>query len=150
MSKFFNPVVLLASLVFGTVMVQAQQHQESLRPGDHLNYRINFEGEHAEFISSMVSWTLVGGAVPPSTQIGFATEMDTQVQRKGDEPFEISYTVPEYVASGDYRASVRALLGNGAEIRYSAEEVGLPTRAIDNPKTFTKPKIKAQELPSHP
>jgi hypothetical protein len=140
-------IAILVVLFSGYAKAQAPVYH----PGDVIRISVTFDGPDAGHITAaMIN---LGTPKAPSNQSGFSTEIFPGVSKQtGPNTFEVSYTIPETQASGEYPLSqIRALFGpSGAQITLfynSPTDFPSKTFKIDNPKSIVKPTIKSVIVP---
>ncbi len=116
-------------------------------PGDVIKYEIRFDGPNADKIKT-VSAQMVTNSIPRD-QSGFTNGFGTSHQFTPSSPktFDIEMTIPNNIATGDYRLnSIDARADEGAPT-YSNQDYSVPIIHIENPRTFTPPGISVKPLP---
>ena len=143
----FTPAVATAVLflVFsGAARAQAPVYH----PGDTIKVSVTFEGPDAAKITNVNMYVNTEKAAP--NQEGFEKDFRTnQFNRINPVTFEITYTVPQNLASGEYHLEdITVVLDQSAPIRFSYRsptDFKPKTFKIENPKTVTRPTIKDEK-----
>lgn len=142
-----SPVPIVALLVF--LFAGATQAQTPVpvvyHPGQTITVTVTFEGKDADkIVSAAMNMTI---PEQPKDQAGFQNSFYSPASKNvGPNKFEISFTIPDLQASGDYKLDqIRAFAGPGSSIvLYYNPPVDFTTKIfrIENSAKFDKPKIK--------
>jgi sporulation-control protein spo0M len=148
-SKMSLFMVLAAVLFCGSAKAQAPAATE-YHPGDTLKISVTFEGGDTDKITA-VSMYLVNSK-PPVDQPGFQSDVRSRDSKQiSPNTFEISYTIPENIASGEYHLNdITASFFKAADrvnLSYGPSEFPAKAFTIKNSKTLVKPKIKDVRMP---
>lgn len=140
--------VALAAVMLFNLATSAQTPAQ--HPSQTIKISVTFDGPDAgKVTSATMNWYT---DTIPANQPGFNQSMYSgQSQKTAPNTFEISFTIPDNQASGEYTLTqIRAIANNGTiTINYNSP-ADFPARKvkIDNPNTFVKPSIKdVKELP---
>ena len=144
--------ILKTILLAGTLLVlgiaQAQQVAELAKhPGDVLKFNITFSGPDAVKVKQVGVVIRLNGGISPN-QVGFQPVQQTQyVQKTSTGVFMTEIKIDDTLASGEYHLEVIAAPDiTGSTTYVAGREFQLHTFHIDNPRTFSPPKIDVQEV----
>ena len=139
--KFLPTVLLVLSFA------QAQQtHEKPLKPGDKIPFEVKLNGPDADKVTAVsLNFSLQSQAAPD--QAGFGTGFGgSSSVAVSPGTFNVDVTVGE-VASGTYRLTQASAGTPYAGHNYSSGDLGDFAVVVENPKTFTPPKITIKKLP---
>jgi hypothetical protein len=139
-------VSLVVVLIMGFSWAQ-QAHEKPLKPGDKIPFEVKLNGPDTEKVTA-VSLNFGLQSQPSHDQEGFGTQGFGGNSSVAISPgtFHVDVTVGD-VPSGTYRL-IQASAGTPyAGHAYSPADFGDFTVVVENPKTFTPPKITIKKLP---
>ncbi len=116
-------------------------------PGDVIKYEIRFDGPNADRIKTVTAQMITNSI--PKDQSGFTNGFGTAHLFNPSSPktFDIEMTIPNNIATGDYRLSrIDARADEGSAV-YSDQDYSVPIIHVENPRTFTPPSIIVKPLP---
>jgi hypothetical protein len=116
-------------------------------PGEVIKYQIKFDGPNADKIKT-VSAQMITNSIPKD-QSGFTNGFGTAHQFTPSSPrtFDIELTIPDNIATGDYRLQMVAARADEGSATYSEQDYSVPIIHVENPRTFTPPGIAVKPLP---
>ena len=139
-------VALTALLTCG--LLQSQEAREAPHhPGDILKFEIKFDGADAAKVKTIRIY-LIPQDGPPPNQAGFnVTPQGGDFSPISPGVFQANLKIPDGAPTGTYLLRVNATAENGAgSATYNAKtDFDLHAYRIENPMTFTPPKIKVTE-----
>lgn len=142
-----NVAKLLATIVVSLNVLHAQELSEQPRhPGQVIKFEIKFEGADADKVKQVyIGLTLLGSVQP--NQEGFKPNFNAGKWFTTTVPkvFQAEITIPEDVASGEYKLNIQGQAEAGNAQYASGESFKLTPIRIANPRTFTKPEISVHE-----
>jgi hypothetical protein len=141
-------LILFAGTLLSLGIAHAQEAKELAKhPGDILKFEIVFEGPNADKIKT-VGASLSMQVGPPKDQAGFTNGFGTERQFSptSQKTFVVEITVPPNAATGDYFISVGATATEGSASYSNGNGFTISPIHVENPKTFTPPKIEVKEL----
>jgi len=146
-AKFICPVAVAIVLTTSLHGQQPQQSSVTRHPGDVLHYQLTFQGIDVGKIRS-ASIRLRSAAPIPPNQSGFTNGFGGGCTKSATaDTFDCAVTIPPNIADGDYRVitvSVNATPAGGYDYN---QEFSVPGVPIQNPGTFTPPKLTVTEKP---
>ncbi|SRR6266404_676005 len=151
--KTVKRFILYGSLIFAMTLfaipARAQGLGQVYHPGDVVKVTVTFAGPDADKIVGAAFRMTIPS--PPSSQVGFMADIYTADAKPIGPPhtFEISYTIPETQASGEYplneiRAVVQIASASAQFVIYfyAPAEFQSKTFKVENSRTFVKPTVK--------
>jgi len=116
-------------------------------PGDIIKYEVKFDGPNADKIKTVGAGLHMRGPISKD-QSGFIGSFGTghQVLPSPSKTFILEMTVPNDSATGDYFLNVGASSDEGSASYEDGQEFTIPPVHIENPKTFTPPRITVKPL----
>jgi len=143
-------LILFAGILLSLGIAQAQQATELAKhPGDALKLAITFSGPDADKVQRVLASIGRTGPNPqPPNQQGFQTSIDSGwvTNQTSTRTFVIEIKIPANVMSGSYRLLIDTNATIGGAEYVAGKDFQLPDIHIENPNTFTPPKIEVKEL----
>jgi hypothetical protein len=139
--KFLPAALLLLSFA------QAQEaHEKPLKPGDKIRFEVKLNGPDADKVTA-VSLNFAIQGQPSPDQAGFSTGFGASASTPASPGvFNVEVVVGDD-ASGTYRLNQASAGTPYAGHSYNTADFGDFTVVVENPKTFTPPKITIKKLP---
>lgn len=149
MKRIFKTIVLAGTLL-GLGIAQAQQVTELAKhPGDVLKFSLTFSGPDADKVQKVVASIARTGPNPqPANQSGFPTGADSGwvTNQTSTRTSVVEIKIPTNIMSGSYRLQIDTSATIGGAEYLAGKDFPLPEIHIENPNTFTPPKIEVKEL----
>lgn len=142
---------LAFAVLLACSLSQAQVKELPLHPNDVRKFEVTFSGPDAEKIDS-VCLQLRATTEAPANQVGFTTVIPCMawlppVPVGAPRIFHPEIRIPENAATGDYNLEVisRVVADAGGTTYTAGKQFQLHSFHVENPRTFTPPKITVKE-----
>ena len=139
-------------IVFATMLSFSFAHSQEVKeqpkhPGDVLKFEVKFDGPDSDKIKSVsLSLGLKEGA--RNDQVGFNEGFGAEGNPVPPHTYRFEARVPENIASGVYELNSVSVRTDAGNFTYRTPQDFQPlTYKIENPKTFTPPKVTVKPLP---
>jgi hypothetical protein len=140
-------IISVVGAFLGIGLAMAQDAKPLARhPGDVIKYEIKFDGPNADKITN-VNGSLGINAAVPKYQSGFTGGISGASRSIAPKTFELSFTIPNNIADGDYILSFSATANEGSSEYTNGNEFTVPPVHIENARKFTPPAVSVNPLP---